>query len=346
MPRSKTSDCDKDRLIESHENGEDFLSTAAILGIKRTTAYSIIRSYIKNGTSSSRTGGGRRKKLDNDSLDWLIMMIEANPSISIKKLNEEYRATFPNLDHIHDTTLSKSLDGELISLKKIHDVARERNTPRIKEIRMNYSNWIYNEGTGQHLIYIDECGFNLYTKRTYGHAPVGQRAVRIVGGQRGRNISAIVAISNQVGVIYNEIHTGSVTKNVYLDFITSLSAILGEEKAVLIMDNAPCHNINFIHEDHKIKYLPPYSPFLNPIENCFSVLKADLKQRLNVIQETVCSQREANRAGMSMIAWREHILSREIMQSMEKITQTIVENNYRKSNSYLEQCMTQADIFD
>ena len=161
-----------------------------------------------------------------------------------------------------------------------------------------------------------------------------------------RNISAIVVISNQVGVLYNEIHTGSVTKDIYLDFITSISAILGEEK-VLIMDNAPCHNINFIHEDHKIKYLPPYSPFLNPIENWFSVLKADLKQRLNVIQETVCNQRETNRAEISMdIAWREHVLSREIVQSMDKITLTIVENNYRKSNSYLDQCIAQADIFD
>ena len=211
---------------------------------------------------------------------------------------------------------------------------------------MNYSIWLYNEGIDNHIIYIDECGFNLYTKRTYGRAPVGQRAVRIVGGQRGRNTSAIVAISNQVGVVYSEIHQGSITKAVYLDFITSLSAILGEENAFLIMDNAPCHNIQFNHQDHKIKYLPPYSPFLNPIENCFSVLKADLKQRLNILQEKVDSQREANQAGMCMIAWREHILSREIMNSIEKITQTIVSKNYEKSNSYLDQCMAQIDIFD
>ena len=76
------------------------------------------------------------------------------------------------------------------------------------------------------------------------------------------------------------------------------------------------------------------------------MLKAYLKRRLNVIQETDCNQREANRAGMSMIAWREHVLSREIVQSMDKITLTVVENNYRKSNSYLNQCIAQADIFD
>ena len=47
-----------------------------------------------------------------------------------------------------------------------------------------------------------------------------------------------------------------------------------------------------------------------------------------------------------MIAWREHILPREIMNSIEKITQTIVSKNYEKSNSYLDQCMAQINIFD
>ena len=69
MPCSKKSDCDREWLIETYENKEDFLSTAAILGIKRSTAYTIIRTYVKTGISMSRTGGGRRKKLDNDSLD-------------------------------------------------------------------------------------------------------------------------------------------------------------------------------------------------------------------------------------------------------------------------------------
>ena len=39
-------------------------------------------------------------------------MIEVNPSITIKKLNEEYRATFPNLERVHNSTLSKSIEGK------------------------------------------------------------------------------------------------------------------------------------------------------------------------------------------------------------------------------------------
>ena len=37
---------DRERIIESYESGEDFLTIAAALNMKRTTAYSIVRHYI------------------------------------------------------------------------------------------------------------------------------------------------------------------------------------------------------------------------------------------------------------------------------------------------------------
>ena len=61
-------------------------------------------------------------------------------------------------------------------------------------------------------VYIDEMGFNLYTKRTYGRAPVGQRALRIVGGHRGGNIKLIAAILDGADLLYYEKHKRGVTK--------------------------------------------------------------------------------------------------------------------------------------
>ena len=56
MPCSKITDCNKERLIESFENGY-FISTAGILEIKSHTAYSIIRTYNKTRTTILTTGG-------------------------------------------------------------------------------------------------------------------------------------------------------------------------------------------------------------------------------------------------------------------------------------------------
>ena len=49
------------------------------------------------------------------------------------------------------------------------------------------------------------------------------------------------------------------------------------------MDNIPFHKSNvvkdrFIEKGHQIKYMPPYSPMLNPIENAFAKWKNYVKR--------------------------------------------------------------------
>ena len=70
-------------------------------------------------------------------------------------------------------------------MKMVRDCPAERNSERVKGARRAYSEWMIDEGIGKHRVYIDECGYNLWTRRTYGRAVVGERANRIVGGQRG-----------------------------------------------------------------------------------------------------------------------------------------------------------------
>ena len=38
----------------------------------------------------------------------------------------------------------------------------------------------------RHLVFVDEAGFNLHTRRTRGRAHVGERAVRQIAGCRGQ----------------------------------------------------------------------------------------------------------------------------------------------------------------
>ena len=45
------------------------------------------------------------------------------------------------------------------------------------------------------------------------------------------------------------------------------------------MDNAPVHR-GALCGEARIKFLPAYSPFLNPIENCFSIFKMKVRETL------------------------------------------------------------------
>ena len=62
-----------------------------------------------------------------------------------------------------------------------------------------------------------------------------------VCGQRGRDMTVSVAISNQVGVAYYEVGWGGLTAGVFREFLTSLGVVLGDEPATVVMDNAPAH---------------------------------------------------------------------------------------------------------
>ena len=65
MPRARITLQDKQRIIEAHENGEDYVEVARVLGIKRGTAWSIIRRHQVNGVAVLPRGGAHNSKVDN-----------------------------------------------------------------------------------------------------------------------------------------------------------------------------------------------------------------------------------------------------------------------------------------
>ena len=56
-----------------------------------------------------------------------------------------------------------------------------------------------------------------------------------------------------------------------------------DEQPIFIFDNAPAHrragSAN-LPDNCSVRWLPPYSPFLNIVENCFSQWKAAIKRDL------------------------------------------------------------------
>lgn len=210
---------------------------------------------------------------------------------------------------------------------------------------LRFSEWMLRTGLNTRRVYIDETGFNLYTRRTYGRAPVGQRANRIVGAQRGRNVTFLVAITPDVGVMHYECFARGVNYDDVASFMRTLSVILEDEPATVLMDNAPSHrHLQDPSGIHKVKFLPAYSPFLNPIENCFSIIKTYAKQRLAHIQEIVDSPALARENGMGLMEWRTHCLIREVSAVMVTITPEKVSATFGNADSYLLRCLNGEQI--
>ncbi len=124
-------------------------------------------------------------------------------------------------------------------------------------------------------------GSNLSFTRLYGRAAPGVRVLDQIPGDRGKNISTIGAIS-LAGILTGLSVPGSIDGEVMLFFVEEMLAPLLKSGDVVIMDNVATHKQEEIEDVLEARgamviFLPPYSPDFNPIENCWSKVKAILR---------------------------------------------------------------------
>jgi len=75
-------------------------------------------------------------------------------------------------------------------MKLARPVPADRNRPDVIQKRLvDYANWFRGHAVVNHSVFIDECGYNIWTSTTKERARRGERAYRQVCGQRGRNVN-------------------------------------------------------------------------------------------------------------------------------------------------------------
>ena len=208
------AEADRLRLIEAFKNNDDFIALARMLGIKRRTAYDIVLKFQRSGKIHVRKGRAPPVKLMPNILAELITFIEGKPTATLQEMR-----SFLLVEHdcnLSITTIRRHLDGALITIKQLRSIPQAWISESVKDERQNFAQWMMEEGVQKHLIFIDECGFNVWTSRTQGRSPKGSRAVRVVDGQRGQNLTLCMAVSSRLGLVHFSFVTGGMTQQKYI----------------------------------------------------------------------------------------------------------------------------------
>jgi hypothetical protein len=158
-------------------------------------------------------------------------------------------------------------------------------------------------------VFIDEAGFYLHMTRNVAWSEKGEPATVKVPSTRATSITIFGAICS-AGIVDLTLRKPRVIKKRklasgkmsrakvaegtksedYLEFLDGLIEVMkakGFSGYYFVMDNAPIHSTQKVEEKltkagHHCVFLPPYSPFLNPIEEFWSKLKSTIKRdRLN-----------------------------------------------------------------
>jgi len=124
-------------------------------------------------------------------------------------------------------------------------------------------------------------GSNLGLTRVYGRGAPGKRVLDRVPGDRGGNVSTIGALGLE-GIRTGLSVPGAIDGDTMLFFVEDLLVPTLTRGDIVVMDNNPIHKLDEIEDAIAaagawVLFLPPYSPDLNPIELCWSKVKARLR---------------------------------------------------------------------
>lgn len=152
------------------------------------------------------------------------------------------------------------------------DVKRERSVWKRNQLSLDIDR----------LVFLDETGAKTNMTRRYGWGPSNQRVEDSVPHGHWETTTLIQAIDchgSRAAMITNG-PTNSWVFEAYVDWLLGPALRPGD---ILIMDNLSSHKNARVLEKiestgAEVRFLPPYSPDLNPIEQVFSKIKAYIRR--------------------------------------------------------------------
>jgi transposase len=137
----------------------------------------------------------------------------------------------------------------------------------------------------ERLVFLDECGVLTDMARLHGRSPRGTRACASAPFGRWTRVTVLGALGHGgiVGAMSVEAATGAAVFHAYLEGVLLPELRRAKPEAVLVMDNLPAHKAPRVRalldrSGFAYRYLPAYSPDLNPIEPAWAKVKAELRR--------------------------------------------------------------------
>jgi transposase len=159
--------------------------------------------------------------------------------------------------------------------------AAEQDRPDIAEAR---AQWRAGQADidQERLVFIDESGASTKMTRLYGRCERGKRLVCAVPHGHWKTTTFVGALRND-GMIAPCVVDGPMNGETFLAWVEQLLVPTLQQGDIVVMDNLSSHKVKGVREAIEavgatLRYLPPYSPDLNPIEQFFAKLKSLLRK--------------------------------------------------------------------
>ena len=275
MPKAYSGEM-RERVIAEVESGASRREAAEEFAVSASTAVIWVKCFRQTGRCAAKPRGGSTSPLEKHA-DFLLGLIEKQPDLTLDEVVLAMRkhkipggrTAVWRFFKRHKITFKKSLRA---AEQERADVARARRR------------WMREQGMFDpaRLVFVDETAANTKMVRLSGRCPRGERLIGRVPQGHWKTITFVAALRRN-GMRAPCTVDGSMNGAKFLAYVEQCLAPTLKRKDIVMIDNLPAHKAAGIREAIEargatLRYLPQYSPDLNPIEMPFSKLKASLRK--------------------------------------------------------------------
>ena len=132
------------------------------------------------------------------------------------------------------------------------------------------------------LVFIDETGTSTNMARLRGRAKRGRRVVGRVPWGHWKVLTFVAGLRHD-GITAPFVIDCAMTRAIFVEYLRQCLIPTLQPGDIVVMDNLPAHKGGTVRQiieaaGAELRYLPAYSPDLNPIEQGFAKLKAHLRK--------------------------------------------------------------------
>lgn len=162
-------------------------------------------------------------------------------------------------------------------------------------------------------MFVDETWFNTQMSRAWGRAEKGQPIPEAIPAGHWRSFTLLGAMTHS-GLLATMTVESSTDTEVFLAFLDQVLCPQLRAGHIVVMDNLRAHKVPAVREKIEatgagLLYLPPYSPDLNPIEQCWAKVKQilrTLKARTVATLDPAITEAVAAITSDNALAWLHH----------------------------------------
>ena len=264
------------RVIDAVEAGASRREAAERFGISISSAIRWLREWFDEGRTTAKPRGGSCSPLEEHAT-WLLALIEEQPDLTLEEVVaamgkqgiEGSRTAVWRFFERHDVSLKKTL------------YASEQNRPDVARARKR---WFRQQPLldTTALVLLDETAITTNMVRTRGRCSRGDRLVDYAPHGHWKTVTFIAGLRHD-RMVAPFVIEGAMNGEIFLAYIEQFLVPTLQPGDVVVMDNVSTHKVNGVAEAIEaagatLRYLPQYSPDLNPIEQALSKLKALLRK--------------------------------------------------------------------